>query len=75
METLHGWYSKTQYNREKPGQSKKQKGERIFYLNEKEETVEITEVKRTNEPSLFKDAIYVGIVTKFSHVVRVNDIS
>ena len=45
------------------------------YLNEKEETVEITEVKRTNEPSLFKDAIYVGIVTKFSHVVRINDIS
>tara|TARA_B110000967_G_C18871967_1_gene555962 strand:+ start:1880 stop:2110 length:231 start_codon:yes stop_codon:yes gene_type:complete len=76
MELLYGWYSKTQYkNKFRDCDSPKKKGERIFYINDKDDEVEVTEIKRDNGPSLFKDAVFIGIVKKFSHVVRPNDIS
>ena len=40
----------------------------IIYLNEKNETVEVTEVTRKKEySSLFDDVVYLGVVK--SHVV------
>ena len=74
METLYGWYSETQYKQKmRKCDSQQKRGERIFYLDENDQLVEITEIKHTDESSLFDDAIYVGIMKKFSHVLRPYD--
>ena len=71
MDTLHGWYSETQYKlKTQNNNSPRSKGEKIYYVNENDEVVEITEIKRNNEPIQFDDAIYLGVMKKFSHVTR-----
>ena len=71
MDTLYGWYSEKQYKQKtQNNDSPRSKGEKIYYVNENDEIVEITEIKRSNERSKFDDAIYLGIMKNFSHVTR-----
>lgn len=58
-----GWYSQTQ---KKIFEESHRKDYSFIYLNNEGKEVEVTEVTSNDKfKSYFKDAVYVGIVTKF----------
>ena len=61
-EILHGWFSKRQFE---------QNNIIFYYKNIVGKEVALTEIKKSTDNSNFKDAIYIGIVTKFIRNTKV----
>lgn len=64
---MHGWYSEKQKKViERCFEDNKRKTNRLLYVNEKDEVVEVTEVTQSkNYSSTFDDVIYLGQLKKW----------
>jgi len=67
---MHGWYSEKQKKViERHFEDNKRKTDRLLYVNEKDEVVEVTEVTQSkNYSSTFDDVVYLGPLKKWHSI-------
>ena len=64
LSELHGWYSETQFRQGLSSLSKKRYNY-LYYIDENDNIVQVTEIKCSQSPSNFKDANYLGKMKKW----------